>query len=781
MTKLNVVTAFNENSLNDHAYQMLQRVEKFWHPDIHLTAYYFDCDITAYNLPDCITYKNLEEIEEFNEYKSSMQFHNGTENDTIPYSWKVDALLTSPKVFALTEEAFSIAETTEEGGWLLWMNTNIIPTDNLTPDFVHKFFPEGSDLIHLSGDSFNDNSEQYSNPSFMAFNLNHQPPLDILGDLRGAYESGEVLSYREWHDSFVMERLLNIYRAHGMRVHSLTPSNTKKGIKATPFSKHLINLEENNRSLRDSSGTRIFPLSETNLPPDVRPNRIRLLADIIRFHKPSSIVETGTWNGGRAIEIAIAAFENVDKITYTGYDLFEDATSETDQEEFNLKAHVTLKAVKKRLTEFKKKIKKDKNKIFNFKLIKGNTRDTLKKESPDLALVGGGNSIITVQNDYDKLKGARIKIVDNYFSEDSSKKQPAKKYHGANILLETLEDIKRIILPSSDPVKEGGITHLCLLYNDKVVPELPDSILNVPIIVHPRDCVDKEYIQANIKENMSLINTNKFLGKCLPNEGEIIIVSGGHSVNFDKVKELMREKPEAKVICVKHSYPTLLENGIKPWACVVLDPRSIEGESTHGIIRKDLFKVVDPDTKFFVASMTDPSVTKYLIEKKADIYGWHAFTESLRNEKERETEIKNQKITVMEDLGIPEGATLITGGTCAAMRTLGIMHTMGFRKFHLFGFDSSLKDKPTKEQQKETTGSEDEEPKPKFMQVSVRDETFWTTGELLAMAQDCEKIFNDTSMSLILDLHGENTLVNALWKLYLDERKIKSFTDVFNE
>jgi len=283
MTKLNVVTAFNENSLNDHAHQMLQRVEKFWHPDIHLTAYYFDCDITAYDLPDCITYKNLEEIEEFNKYKSDMQFHDGTENDTIPYSWKVDALLTSPKVFALTEEAFSIAENTEKGGWLLWMNTNIIPTDNLTPDFAHKFFPEGSDLINLSGDSFNDNSEQYSNPSFMAFNLNHQPPLDILGDLRGAYESGEVLSYREWHDSFVMERLLNIYRAHGMRVHSLTPSNTKKGIKATPFSKHLINLEENNRSLRDSSGTRIFPLSETNLPPDVRPNRIRLLADIIRF------------------------------------------------------------------------------------------------------------------------------------------------------------------------------------------------------------------------------------------------------------------------------------------------------------------------------------------------------------------------------------------------------------------------------------------------------------------------------------------------------------------
>ena len=138
------------------------------------------------------------------------------------------------------------------------MNTNIIPIANLTSDYISKFFPEGSDLVHLSGDTTADTPDQYSNPSFMAFNLNHRSPVDILGDLRGAYESGELLSYREWHDAFIFERLLNIYRAHGMRVHSLTPSNTKKGIRHTPLSGHLINLEETNRALRDSDGVRIF-------------------------------------------------------------------------------------------------------------------------------------------------------------------------------------------------------------------------------------------------------------------------------------------------------------------------------------------------------------------------------------------------------------------------------------------------------------------------------------------------------------------------------------------
>ena len=781
MTKLNVVTAFNENSLKDHAHQMFDRVDKFWHPDIKLSAYHFDCALEAYSLPSSITYKNLEDLEEFNEFRSTMNVHNGTENGTIEYNWRIDTLLTAPKVFSLTEEAFKIAEKTKEGGWLLWLNTNVIPIDKITSDFVHDFLPEGADIVHLSGDSMESTPDQYSNPCFMAFNLNHQAPLDILGDYRGAYESGEVLSYREWHESFIFERLLNIYRAHGMRVHSLTPSNTKKGIKSTPFNKHFKNLEEDNRSLRDSEGNRVFPLSTEAVPPDIRPNRTKTLADVIRFYKPESFVETGTWNGGRAIEMSLTAFENVDKVTYTGYDLFEDGTSDLDEEEFNLKPHVTKAAVEKRLTEFKNKMWEDKKKTFNFKLIKGNTRNVLEKDNPDFAMIGGGNSIITAQNDYEKLKSARIVVVDNYFSPDSDNKGPPKKYCGVNVLVKNLEDIKRIVLPSSDPVKNGGITHLSLIYNEKVVPPLPEEILNVPIVVHPRDCVDKEYIQANIKENMNLINKDKFLGKCRPNEGDVIVISGGHSTDYSKVRELLKENPESKIICVKHSYPHLLANGIKPWACVVLDPRSIEGESTHGIVRKDLFKTVDPSTKFFVASMTDPSVTKYLIEKKANIYGWHAFTESLRNESEREQEIKNQKITVMEDLGIPEGATLITGGTCAAMRVLGIMHTMGFRKFHLFGFDSSLKDEPTEEQRKETTGSEDEEPKPKYLQVNVRGENFWTTGELLAMAQDCERVFNDASMNLNINLHGENTLVSALWKLHLDERKIPDFKDVFSD
>jgi hypothetical protein len=111
------------------------------------------------------------------------------------------------------------------------------------------------------------------------------------------------------------------------------------------------------------------------------------------------------------------------------------------------------------------------------------------------------------------------------------------------------------------------------------------------------------------------------------------------------------------------------------------------------------------------------------------------------------------------------------------MRALGIMHTMGFRHFDLFGFDSSLEE-PTKEQQKETTGAEDEDPRPKYIKVGVGGKDFWTTGELLAQAQDCERTFANPPMEMDLNLFGEDTLITALWNV---QKKIKTFKEIFND
>ena len=614
----------------------------------------------------------------------------------------------------------------------------------------------------------------------MAFNLNKQPPIDLLGDLRGAYISGEFIQYREWHDYFILQRLINIYQVHGLKLHKIPT--------VSDFMIHFKGKFNSNKlaSVRDSKGNRVFSLPDT-VAPDIKPNRYKQLADLIRHYKPKTIIETGTWNGGRAIEMALAAFEKQDELVYRGFDLFEDATTETDAEENNVKAHNTFSAVRKRLHEFRSKMM-EKNKVFTFQLGKGNTRETFKDRTDlnaDLILLGGGNSIKTVESEYENVKHNPLVICDHYITKDEQNRIVPEEYQGVNKVFKKIKTkkngIRKQVLPSGDIVLGGGHTHLAVILHDKNLPDLSPSLKSVPIIVNPRDCVPKDYIRTNIKDNMKLISKDKWIDKCIQHDGKVILVSAGPCIDYKELKFTMRNNPDAKVMCVKHSYPKLLENGIKPWGCVVLDPRHIDGTSTHGVVRKDLFKKIEKKTKFFVASMTDPSVTKHLIDSNANIYGWHAFTESLREESERKQGIKNNQVKVLDELNLPEGATLITGGTCAAMRTIGIMHTMGFRDIELFGFDCSLKDEPTKEMLKETTGAEDEEARPKYFKVGVGEKFYWTTGELLAMAQDCEKVFSDKSMGILYNFHGENTLVSDLWNLAQGKQTFKSFTEMFND
>ena len=770
MTKINFVTSFNEEIYKVAGHHLINSIDNNWEPSLKLKCYYHKLDPKNYSFKSDVSLEPLDSIEEYTEFLKVNKEHDGTEFGKIPYNWRLDALRWSHKVFALTEYAFELSEKDAQAGWLIWIDADSVSSKRLVPDDILGMLPEACDIAFAGARDID--GGRYVDCSFMAFNLNKRPALDLLGDLRGAYISGELLQYREWNDAFITERLLNIYKAHGMKIQPVP--------QIKEYITHFEGIHNvNTIPVRDVKGNRLVSLSEEHTSQDITPSRHKHLADVIREYKPKSIIEVGTWNGGRAIEMALAAFENQDEILYRGFDLFEDGTMETDAEEFNVKAHNTKAAVIKRLQEFRAKMM-EKKKVFTFELGKGNSRDILKDRTDldaDFALIGGGNSIKTTESDYQNLKHIPVVMVDNFFREDDDKNIPDKKYHGTNTLTDRLKGhktIRRWIIPSQDRVRGGGFTHMALILHDKSLPDIPKSLLSVPIVVNPRDCVPKDFIRDNIKNNLKLIKT--WLGKCPLHKGNVILVSGGPYLNIEELKTHIRNNPTSKIVCVKHSYPTLINNGIIPWACIVLDPRPITGTSTHGVVRKELFKKIEKKTKFFVASMTDPSVTEYLIDKGAEIHGWNAFTESLRDPEEQEKKIQNQSVKINPEIGIPEGSTLITGGTCAAMRALGIMHTMGFRHFDLFGFDCSMEE-PTEEQKKETTGAEDEEPKPKYFKVGVGDKNYWTTGELLAMAQDCERTFTNPPMEMSLNLFGKDTLVSSLWEL---QPKPKTFEETFD-
>ena len=552
------VTSFSADGFKRYARKMLLSVIENWKDDLKLIAYYHDfTDDLVKELPesDKIEYRNLDNIQDMKNYKQLMKLHDGTEGGKIPYNWRMDAIKWCNKVYALTDLSLEIGEQEARGGWLIWLDADTVTTKPFSEERVLRLFKKGAELVHLGRKDID-----YSETSFIAFNLDYQSPHYLLADLRGCYDIGEVTAYREWHDGFIFERLLKIYIAHGLRAQNLTQG--VEGLAAfaqSPLSQYMIHY-------------------------------------------------------------------------------------------------------------------------------KGNLKNNIEEE----------------------------------------------------------EEVGTII-----PTQTSAVDTL-----DRTLPR------KVPIVIKPKDSVPKETIVSNINENLKILDKWDMVRSCNINDEHAIIVSGGPSLDISKLKYLAR-KTKGKIICVKHSYPTLLKAGIKPWACVILDPRPVEGTSTHGIVRSTLFDKVDPSTKFFVASMTDPSVTKLLKEKTDNIYGWHAFSQAIKDS------IKTKEDGDALKANIGEDATFVTGGTCAAMRAIGMMHIFGFRNFHLFGFDCCMEGELSAEELSRTM----EDGKKKYMRVETNGYEFWTTGELLAMAQDCEKLFNNKDIEMNINVYGEGTLVSEVFKNSLRSQK----------
>lgn len=162
------------------------------------------------------------------------------------------------------------------------------------------------------------------------------------------------------------------------------------------------------------------------------------LLGLVDTYQPKSILEVGTWNGFRAV----AMLSLVPGAKYYGFDLFEDATEETDAEEKNVKPHHTLASVRHLLSPY------------NAQLFKGNTRDTLKEfsEPVDFVWLDGGHSVETVRSDWENVKRCltpdAVVLFDDYYTG----KIDTDKY-GCNAIV---HELKHEVLRQADPVAGGG-------------------------------------------------------------------------------------------------------------------------------------------------------------------------------------------------------------------------------------------------------------------------------------------------------------------------------------
>jgi predicted O-methyltransferase YrrM len=190
--------------------------------------------------------------------------------------------------------------------------------------------------------------------------------------------------------------------------------------------------------------------------------RYTQITSLLERLMPHSVLEVGTWNGARAVEML--HFSDV----YYGFDLFEEATEETDKEEFNVKPHYSIADVARRLQSVRYPTRKE------FYLYKGNTRDTLPRfalDTPnkiDFVWLDGGHSVETIRSDWENIRKVlsdwAIVLFDDYYTG-----MPEEKLDkvGCN---RVVENLKHEVLPIADPVSGGGFVQIVRVYQEPVCP-----------------------------------------------------------------------------------------------------------------------------------------------------------------------------------------------------------------------------------------------------------------------------------------------------------------------
>lgn len=149
----------------------------------------------------------------------------------------------------------------------------------------------------------------------------------------------------------------------------------------------------------------------------------------------------------------------------------------------------------------------------------------------------------------------------------------------------------------------------------------------------------------------------------VPNDVDVMIVGGGPSLNqfVDDIKS--KREDGVKLITLNGAYNWALEHGLTPSAQIIVDAREFNSRFTKPVV---------DGCKYLIASQCDPAVLDGLPKDRTLL--WHTSAESIKDLLEAQYPVW---------WGIPGGSTVL-------LRAIPLLRMLGFKRFHLYGFDSCL-------------------------------------------------------------------------------------------
>ena len=435
--------------------------------------------------------------------------------------------------------------------------------------------------------------------------------------------------------------------------------------------------------------------------------RYSQLISIINETKPRTLFEFGTWNGDRAIEMVNAAKKHRKDVQYGGLDLFELGTPDLDAAESNVKPHIPIQEVFDKIKAATGLNEKD------CQLLRANSRDVkgeiaTQHGPPDLVFIDGGHSIETIRHDFSLVKNAKLVVFDDYYVPDENGQCLDITQYGCNALV---KEIGAALLPEKDPVFVAG--KRCGYVQMAIWPPPQQEIR-----VKTKNVGSDREIQDNIKFALGMYHPRK-ISPMRAHSGQALLCAGGPSLEKELPALVRLAREGGTIFAVKSAHDRLLNLGVVPDCCILLDPR--------GHV-KDFIENPHPDVDYIVASMCHRSVFQRLQQHDARVWLYHA-------------RVGAGEEQVLASV-IKDGAELmIAGGCSSATRGLSLAHLLGFRSAHLFGYDLCY-----------------DGPGEGRVQITVRDGKvfmkgdIWTDFEKVAQAQELAMAIRDGTVEI--EVHG---------------------------
>lgn len=229
-------------------------------------------------------------------------------------------------------------------------------------------------------------------------------------------------------------------------------------------------------------------------------------------------------------------------------------------------------------------------------------------------------------------------------------------------------------------------------------------------------------IADNIKTNIQ--SKFPFIKMVEPHDKHAVIVGGAPSLK-DNINEIdLRQEHGQDIFSTNNTYKYLRDNGIKADFHVMVDAR------------EENIEFVPAQTKCFYSSQVHPSVIHQADMNGNDITLWHPMFDG-----------------ILDIIGLNTGDALVGGGTTVGLKSIALAYILGYRKFHIYGMDSSYRGAMNHAYAQPLNDGE------KVIEVTMNGNKYHAAPWMCAQVEDFKTIAQElVQQGCILTVHGDGLL-----------------------